>query len=183
MAGGTGRKACNLCYQNAAPSRSTMSPVLLPVSVFSVLLRSNAQLIELHLVFKVIDVNAFKRIMCVSWVRALDECPPLAQRKLNPYTFVISCLIKSIQISVTPPDTFHHNVIGVILFHVKLKLSSDGMPADLPQPDHWPSDAYCTQKWQALTEIHIIDLICWVCVEVYTLKVQETDCFCISYFL
>ncbi len=43
-----------------------MSPVLLPVSVFSVLLRSNAQLIELHLVFKVIDVNAFKRIMCVS---------------------------------------------------------------------------------------------------------------------
>ncbi len=106
MAGGTGRKACNLCYQNAAPSMSTMSPVLLPVSVFSVLLRSNAQLIEFHLVFKVIDVNAFKLIMCVSCVRALDECPPLAQRKLNPYTFVISCLIKSIQISVTPLDTF-----------------------------------------------------------------------------
>lgn len=72
----------------------------------SVLSRSVAQLIELHLVFKVIDVNTFKLIMFVSWVRALDECPPLAQRKLNPYTFVISCLIKSIQIPVTLSDTF-----------------------------------------------------------------------------
>jgi len=105
VAGGTGRKACNLCYQNASPS--TMSPVFLPspLFVFSVLMRSTAQLIELHLDFKVIDVNTFQLIMYVSCVRALDECPPLAERKLNPYTFVISCLIKLIKIPVTLCDT------------------------------------------------------------------------------
>lgn len=46
---------------------SKMSPVLLPspLSVFSFLMRSVAPLIELHLDFKVIDVNTFKLIMYV----------------------------------------------------------------------------------------------------------------------
>lgn len=108
---------------------STMSPVLLPISIFSVpFFRSIARLIELHLVFKVIDVSAFKLIMYVSCVMALDECPPLAERKLNPYTFVISCLIKSIRFPVSLSNTVSlQRNIGVKLFHVKLKLASDGI--------------------------------------------------------
>lgn len=50
-------------------------------------------------------MSTLSNLLCMSCVRALDECPPLAERRLNPYTFVISCLIKFIKIPVTLSDT------------------------------------------------------------------------------